>query len=312
MNRLPRTIIHADWSVSPRKRWAATAILNENGDYQVRAPTLVTPLALLEAAKSSALIGFDFPIGIPAAYATIAGVRSFVDWLPLLGGTEPWSAFFEPVKARTDISIYQPFYPHAPGGAKREHLVEALRLAGHDSLYRACEIANGRRACPLFWTLGGNQVGKGALTGWQEFLQPARKHLNADILQFDGSFEELLDRGRTVVVETYPADVYSYVGASLPKVNGQQGKRDRASRAESACGIVDSMQSSGHVPSPALVEQLRDGFGQRSDGEDRFDAVIGLLGMLAVVRDNREIGIPSEQDIHAVEGWILGRTARRR
>jgi hypothetical protein len=45
-----------------------------------------------------------------------------------------------------------------------------------------------------FWTLGGNQVGKGALSGWKEFLRPARELTTVHIWPFDGSFEELLGR----------------------------------------------------------------------------------------------------------------------
>lgn len=30
-----------------------------------------------------------------------------------------------------------------------------------------------RAACPLFWTLGGNQAGKAAIAGWRDILQPA-------------------------------------------------------------------------------------------------------------------------------------------
>ena len=46
-------------------------------------------------------------------------------------------------------------------------------------------------------------------------------------------------------------------------------------------------------------------FGARNDGEDRFDAVVGLLGMLDVVLGNLPSGEP-EDDTTRVEGWILG------
>jgi hypothetical protein len=129
------------------------------------------------------------------------------------------------------------------------------------------------------------------------------------IWPFDGAFTELLDRDRTVIVETYPGDVYPYVGAALPKVDGRQGKRDHGSRAASADGILDWVRRAGHLPSTALVDQLRAGFGDGSDGEDRFDAIIGLLGMLAVARGERDVGIPDRPEVHAIEGWILGRAA---
>jgi hypothetical protein len=58
---------------------------------------------------------------------------------------------------------------------------------------------------------------------------------------------------------------------------------------------------------PDLIDELRDGFGGGSDGEDRFDAVMGVLGMIAVVRGELEVGIPEGDGVRRVEGWILGR-----
>ena len=54
-----------------------------------------------------------------------------------------------------------------------------------------------------------------------------------------------------------------------------------------------------------LRAEILDGFGAGKDGEDRFDAVAGLLGMLDVVLGNRPSGEP-EDDTTRIEGWILG------
>ena len=307
MHVLPRTIIHADWSMAPRKRWAARADLRGDRRYVVEAPDLVTPTKILSATSDpSLLLGFDFPIGVPAAYAALAGVGSFTDLLPRLGHGE-WSSFFDVAHTRSEIGLRRPFYPNAPGSKKREHLVEALGLRSDDDLYRACHVADGRRACPMFWTLGGNQVGKGAVTGWRDVLQPACATGRVDLWPFDGAFEELLGRDRTVIVETYPGDVYRYVGAL---VEGRLSKRVQASRTAAAKGVLAWAEKANVDLSRTLVEQLCDGFGCAGDGEDRFDAVVGLLGMLAVVREHRAVGIPSTRDVHRVEGWILGRAAQ--
>ena len=51
-----------------------------------------------------------------------------------------------------------------------------------------------------------------------------------------------------------------------------------------------------------------DGFGGGADGEDRFDAVVGLWGMLDVALGNRAPGEPDDKTTW-VEGWILGQPA---
>lgn len=78
-------------------------------------------------------------------------------------------------------------------------------------LLRLCERATDLRsaACMLFWTLGGNQVGKAAIAGWRELIAP-----NLDTIglwPFDGSLQEILDRFPVAVVETYPGDAYGQI-----------------------------------------------------------------------------------------------------
>ena len=47
-------------------------------------------------------------------------------------------------------------------------------------------------------------------------------------------------------------------------------------------------------------------FGAHPDGEDAFDAMVGLLGMLNVVLGLRSAGDPPPGAAPDVEGWILG------
>jgi hypothetical protein len=53
---------------------------------------------------------------------------------------------------------------------------------------------------------------------------------------------------------------------------------------------------------------LADGFGPRKDGEDVFDAAVGLLGMIEVV-EGRRLASPIERSAQDWEGWILGQAA---
>ena len=59
-------------------------------------------------------------------------------------------------------------------------------------------------------------------------------------------------------------------------------------------------------PAAALTADIRDGFGGGANGEDRFDATVGLFGMLNVALGLRPPGDPAERVLCRVEGWILG------
>ena len=58
-----------------------------------------------------------------------------------------------------------------------------------------------------------------------------------------------------------------------------------------------------------LETEIEDGFGCGPDGEDRFDAAIGLFGMINVVLGHRPSGEPGDEKIRSTEGWILGQRA---
>ncbi|MBM7322380.1 hypothetical protein JS562_04460 [Agrobacterium sp. S2] len=64
-----------------------------------------------------------------------------------------------------------------------------------------------------------------------------------------------------------------------------------------------------HVDGSGLQSLIRGGFGNGKDGEDRFDATVGLLGMIDVVDGRRTEGVPEADDVKTWEGWILGQRA---
>lgn len=171
----PAVIAHADWGTAPLKRQLAAARLLPGGvGYEVvsvaPAPTGQPPQGDLfqylsaEAEPGQAMIGFDFPVGLPVAYAKAAGISSFPEFLDAFGSPPPpWQEFATVARHRDEITLHRPFYPDRPGGTKREHLYLALGLTAAELRRRS----EGTDAEALFWTLGGKQVGKGALAGWR-------------------------------------------------------------------------------------------------------------------------------------------------
>jgi hypothetical protein len=65
--------------------------------------------------------------------------------------------------------------------------------------------------------LGGQQVGKAAISGWQDLLSPTLidNQLHLNIWPFSGSFSALCQPENIVIVETYPAEFYAHLGFSF-------------------------------------------------------------------------------------------------
>jgi len=309
---LPDIVVHADWSVRPGKRWMAHGTRQSDGGYLAHAPQPVGgPATLLYRLRSWAgprgvvLAGFDFPIGLPFHYARAVGVDDFVALLPRLGGGE-WESFYRVAERAEEIGLHRPFYPQRPGGAERRHLVEGPGVQHFGELRRICERGGRGRpeAAPLFWTLGAKQVGKAAISGWRDMLAPALRDpaLDVALWPFSGALRTLLQRGRVVVAETYPAEYYDRLGIPLPTRKGRQAFRAMATRALHAW-----LKRREIDVTLALAEAAEAGYGEGADGEDRFDAVVGLLGMLDILLGGRPPGAPRDERIGRVEGWILGR-----
>jgi hypothetical protein len=304
-------LIHADWSVAPAKRWMAIAERPTAG-WIVVAPELVGDTRLfldkaffLVSQGRRILASFDFPIGVPSAYGSRTGLKTFGDFLNAIGEGD-WSHFFEVARSPTDIGIGRPFYPAvSKKGVSRAELVTGLSVRGFDDLLRVCErrTAHRQAACSLFWTLGGNQVGKGALSGWREIVRPALLR-GAFLWPFDGRLADLANAPCLVVAETYPAEAYHMMNAGfLP----HQSKRRQADRREKSSAVLAWAERHAVTFTAEACAALNEGFGAKANGEDQFDAVMGLLKMIDVVegrRDERSEQSPQTADW---EGWILGR-----
>ena len=86
-------------------------------------------------------------------------------------------------------------------------------------------------------------------------------------------------------------------------------KTRRTDRADAGKGIGEWARARDHVLQADLVAMLDDGFGEEAEGEDMFDAVAGLCGMVEVATGHRPEGTPSTPEVLCWEGWILGQSS---
>ncbi|MGO8257715.1 DUF429 domain-containing protein [Rhizobium ruizarguesonis] len=304
-------IAHCDWSIDRKKRWMSVAV-RQATKWILSAPEsvgetkdLIPRLRSRAETDAALLMGFDFPIGLPAAYGKALGIANFRSALRAFG-VERFARWFDVAEHRNDIAIDRPFYPMRPGGTQRRHLFDALGVRSGRDLLRRCERATADRgdACILFWTLGGNQVGKAAITGWREIIIPNLSELA--LWPFDGTLSQLAKPGAAIVAETYPGDVYGQLGISRRPM---WSKRQQSGRRLAGSHLLRWLASHPHIDGAALEATITDGFGIDKTGEDRFDAVVGLLGMIDVVERRQIEGAPDDDDITTWEGWILGQRA---
>lgn len=314
LGMLPDVIVHADWSASEaKKRVAVTARLLPDHRYWIDAPKTVgrtgpwrERFGIPAGINGTFLIAFDFPIGIPAAYAQRVGITSFRDALPKFGDGR-WRDFYDVCREAAEINLYRPFYPYSPGGRSQKDLTTALGISWED-LHRRCELktADRRAACPLFWTLGGNQVGRAALSGWREVVVPILSESKlAGLWPFDGPLVDLLESRSCVIVETYPTELYAHLGVRLP-LSDKGGKRKQPAREHYATQLLAKAAEVDAELSESARDLVASGFGYSPDGEDPFDAMVGLLGILKHLRTGATAEPAPDTALVSVEGWILG------
>jgi hypothetical protein len=313
---LPRVVAHADWGVGAAKRWVAVASLGPRGHYRALAPRpvgddggVLERLGVPGGPAGGVVLGFDFPIGLPRRYAELVGIGDFRRALDGFGRGR-WEEFYQVAAAAEQISLYRPFYPLTPGAKgerARWHLHRALGLRAEE-LLRRCD-RQGAEA--LFWTLGGRQVGKAAIDGWRSVLVPALRDpaLRVALWPFDGGLGELVAGGGVVVAETWPRECYRHLGVSFAPAPGSPhpSKRRQADRRRNGPVLLAWAAATGTELAPELAAAVADGFGPAPGGEDPFDAVAGLFGMVNVLLGRRAAGVPGEDGaVRRVEGWILG------
>lgn len=298
-----------------RKRWMSVARPHGTG-WRIGAPAPVGDLSTwtsrLRAAAGSGgavALGVDLPLGLPRDYAKAHARQP--DFPSFLRALTDRSAFFQVCASLSEITPDRPFYPaRGIAGMTRASHATALGLNGPAGLSRLCDRATAERpaGAPLFWTLGANQTGKAAITAWRDWLLPELGGpAPPQLWPFDGPLRDLLMPGNVVVAETYPAEVMRQRGLAIPG-----SKRRQSDRAALASDLRKAMAALGALATPALDTALHDGFGADAAGEDKFDSLIGVLGVIAVLQGAQPDFVPDDPWIRRWEGWVLGQTAMPR
>jgi hypothetical protein len=108
------------------------------------------------------------------------------------------------------------------------------------------------------------------------------------------------------VAEAYPGEIYGHLGLSL---RGRGGKASQAARSAAAPLLLDWARRADLALAPALRAGIIAGFGGAQGGDDGFDAVVGLFGLINVLSGARPSGEPDDPVVRRIEGWILGQEA---
>jgi len=285
---------------SPEAGWALS--VEPVGDVSI----LLDRLGAL-ADGGPVVLGVDFPIGLPRAYAArhLGECAGFPDFLR---GLADRPGFLSVCAAVEEVRPERPFYPmRGVRGMTRLSHALALGLDSAAGLSRLCDGATAGRpaGAPLFWTLGANQTGKAAISAWRDLLLPALAGPRPPALwPFDGALLSLLQADRVVIAETYPAEAMRQLGL---RMGGS--KRRHADRLALVPAIRASMAALSARPDLALERLLAGGFGQDAAGEDRMDCVLGLLCVLQVLAGRRPDTVPDDPWVQHWEGWVLGQAS---
>src|SRR5262245_56783545 len=107
------SLIHSDWSTDGRKEWMTAAKRTARGmEVGASQPVPCAPEFVDRClfGGQKVLAGFDFPIGVPAAFGRQTGFGNFRDALAEFGRGE-WGNFFSIADSPEDITLRRPFYP---------------------------------------------------------------------------------------------------------------------------------------------------------------------------------------------------------
>ena len=258
------------------------------------------------AANQPVVLGVDFPLGLPRAYVA-RHLDPSSDFLAFLKGLSRGAPFFDVADDLADVGAGRPFYPRRGlRGITRLGHAQALGLSDVRDMSRLCDRATTQRpaGAPLFWTLGANQSGKSAISGWRDLLLPAfSNETRVALWPFAGPLCTILTPGVTTIAETYPADALRQIGLRL--VGSKRRQSDRLALVPGIRAVMAGLDAEADA---GLDLWLKTGFGSDPAGEDRLDCVLGVLCVLMVLSGRRPDTPPPDPWLTRWEGWVLGQS----
>jgi 8-oxo-dGTP diphosphatase len=295
-------IIIADWAKNPGKRAVYMARPSPGRMIQRHEPPpqgwsldrlVQLALRLRDERGTAVLIGIDAVLGLPTAFARVAGCSGFVDalsWLESSGGLR------EEAESAATWRPERPFFrvPAGPGG-----LTAFYDAAGGSSaMLRQIELRTGAKSVFVLSGIPGS-VGSGSRALWQELAPMVdRAGRELRLWPFEGSVAELTSQSSLILAEVYPRAAYAVALASeLPTLLRPLAKAKPAAR-EAALGELEAV---GWLRASGV--ELRDLEAARRD-EDEFDALLTAAALLRLVTEGRPLSC--ERVDPAVEGGILG------
>jgi len=110
--------------------------------------------------------------------------------------------------------------------------------------------------------------------------------------------------GGVVTAEVYPTACAEWLGVGF---GGRASKRRQIDRMGRAGALLGAASALGVDVLDQARRRVEEGFGTTAEAEDAFDAFVGLLGMVHVLRGRRAPGPPpAHAEVAALEGWVLG------
>ena len=282
---LPDVVAHADWSVSAAKRWVAVAAPSTTGatSWRPSSPSV-------SAGERLARSGGAEPIVWPTATVRCCSgsiCHSGCQWPTAAGpGSPTWRS-----GCRVDADLGR-------SGRRQHHRRRSRRLGrctrpvpaapaattsskrpwGRDRSTSCAAPASANRrstraACPVFWTLGANQVGRGAVLAWREVVREG----GCRLWPFDGDLPSLVRGGRRDGGGGLPDRLRGV--ARRRRSAGGRASVDRPIAWRGRRALSDAATSLD-VDVTGEVRRRRRGrlrFREPA-GEDAFDAFVGGLG----------------------------------
>jgi len=117
---------------------------------------------------------------------------------------------------------------------------------------------------------------------------------------------ERLKTSDAVIVETYPTEAYHQLGLRMGTAGAAKTRQE--DRRADARRLLDWCAQSAVSPDEELLAQLLDGFGSGKSGEDRFDALVGLFGMIDTIRGGSSQSFPATPKSDFLRGGCSGST----